>query len=209
MGTLTMVNKPAQRVGSDMALSVTALVAEVMATVQLQIKPWHAYACRVIALPTDGRALLIKMLGDDLRKMRADNAAIHAELGKDGKPNPTKDETKAAAKLVASATVNVARLSTIAKAWNSGATLEGLLDFATGRGGKPTSINEIGFIVIYNYAQTFSKSKAGRTPDTWLVKLGKFLEKNPPAEDDADALEQYNAIVAVYNAESAKVKAVI
>ena len=53
---------------------------------------------------------------------------------------------------------------------------------------------------IYAHALQFSKGKAGRTPDPWMVKVGKWLDKNAPA-DEADEVEseQYQAFVKLWN----------
>jgi hypothetical protein len=176
--------------------NASILAAEVMAQVMAQDNVWRGYAMRIIGMSIEGRAAFVEIIGSTLKDTKKRNTLDGAV------------EAKAAAKRVASATVEVSKLRTVAMAFNAGASLDGLRQYAwetTGKGvnssGNPTlpEVEHIGYTVLVEYARTFSDSKAGRKADTWAQKFAKFLERNQPAEDDAVAVAQYDAAVKLSN----------
>ena len=175
---------PAQ--GRDASMAANLLIAEVMAHVRAGDKVWHGFAVKIIEGTTDFRAAFVNGLGKHLSDMRKANTDAIAQLGKDGKPNPTKEEQKIAGKRVGTATTYTTHLRHIAKAFNAGATVEGLMAYVHSTNRSPAKgLDEIGFTVIKEYADTFKDSDArGRPADPFTVKLSKWLDKNPAAEGD-------------------------
>jgi hypothetical protein len=180
---MTKSTIPAQ--GTDARMQGNMLANEVFVQMRADRGVWRTFALRIITGTTDMRAAFLAACKTMLRDMRKQNAEAIANLNKDGKPDPTKDDTKLAAKRSATASVMVSNLNIIANAWNGAATIEGLVEHAntTGRC-KGATLEDIGFDVIVEYARLFSESKAGRKADPFITKLSKWLEKNPPAEDD-------------------------
>jgi hypothetical protein len=180
---MTKADIPAQ--GTDARMQGNMLANEVFAQVKLTGNIWRTFALRLINGTVDMRAAFLAACKTMLRDMRKQNSEAIANLNKDGKPDPTKDDTKLAAKRVNSATIEVSKLTTIANAFNAAATVEGLVEHAntTGRC-KGARLEDIGYEVMVEYARLFSESKAGRKADPFITKLSKWLEKNPPAEDD-------------------------
>lgn len=196
-GAMTQVSKDSAHADSkkvatfDDRAAGNLLAAEVMARVRQQAHDWHGYAVRVIGFTIEAREAFLQAIKADIKDIKAKNV-----IG-------TQD-AKAAARLVNSATTNVSELTTIAKAFNGGASVDGLRQWArktingTDTGPMP-KLDQIGKDLIVAYARTFSESKAGRKADTWAVKLGKFLERNLPSDDDTAGRAQYDAVVKLYN----------
>ena len=65
-------------VGRDQSMTVSVLVAEIMAHVQVESNPWRAWAHRIIDLSTDGRVFFLEQIGKQLKEKRKENAAITA-----------------------------------------------------------------------------------------------------------------------------------
>lgn len=171
MGSVPFQKQPIAPEGKDAKMQGNILAAETIALLKVETAKWQGIALNIINLTTDGREAYMKALDKQLAAMREDTE------------NTIGADEKAAKKLVASATVNISRCRTIAKAFNAGGTMEGMAEF---HGVKDPE--NLGFILIYNYAQTFSKATAGRKPDTLLVKLGKWIEAQKKGiTDDATA----------------------
>lgn len=196
--TPTTKQQPATE-GRDATLAAQTLIAEVMAHVRTGDKVWHGFALKLIKGTTDMRAAFIKGLAKHLSDMRKANTECIAQLGKDGKPNPTKEEAKLAGKAVGTATVYVTFLRQIAAAWNAGATEEGLMAYVHTRNRTPAkSLDDIGFTIIKEYADTYKDSDArGRKADPFAVKLAKWLDKNPAGEGDAEGAALYAKVLAL------------
>jgi hypothetical protein len=182
-----MKAEPIRKVGLDANMAVTVLVGEVMAHLRTTHQPWRNFALRVIALTTDGREAFMKQCKSQLKEMKENNI-----IGNQDK--------KQAAKAVASATVELSRLNSLARAFNKGATIEGLCQFtANSLGVAMVIIDDVSWFKMWQYAATFSTGKAGRPSKPWLVKLGDWLEDNPAPTDDEQQLAAYNAMLALYN----------
>ena len=185
-GSLPMTKQPLQTEGTDARMAGNMLANEVIAYTMTTAGAWKGYAMRLITGTTDMRKVFMDAIEKGLKDMRKANAeSIAASLNKDGKPDPTKDDTKLAGSRVRSATTNISWLRSIAHAWNSGASVEGLLDYAKATGRRThATVEEVGYTVIVEYAAQFREAQAGRPADPWLVKLAKWLEKNPVPADD-------------------------
>lgn len=170
----------------------------VIARVMTEAVTWKQYALQLIALPVEGRTQFITAIDAWLKDCKARNADSMGTVDREGKANPTKDDKRLAIQRVNSATVEVSKLRTVANGFNSGADTEGLVAYfkTTQRlpGKVPVSVEEIGYAVIVEYARTFNASKAGRKADPFLVKLAKWLEKNPAAEDDVKGAKAWAAV---------------
>jgi hypothetical protein len=171
-GSTPMQKAAINAAGRDSMLQVSLLVADVLAFNQSKDTTWHTFAWRAIDLPTDARAEFIKQIKAHVAEMRKNCLEAHPD-----------DDAKGVKATVRSATVDVTRLTTIAHAFNAGATAEGLAEFFTKPGETIPDPRNIGFRRLYDYAKTFSASKAGRKADPLLVKLEKWLKNNTPADD--------------------------
>lgn len=165
------------------------LAQEAWATARNHANPWKGFADRIIGLNMEARAAFI--------------AAVDSMM-KEGTKENTLDgsvDAKTARKRLTSATVEVSKLRTFAKAFNAGASEDGLIEYVRLstklKDTQPLVLADIAWMWMAEYAKTFSDSKAGRKPDTFLVKLNKWLEKNKPTDEKEQPA--YDAIVAAYN----------
>jgi hypothetical protein len=204
-GSLPMTKAEIPASGLDARMLAANLVAEVLVHVKDDSKVWQGFALRLIRGTTDFRAAFVKGMKEQLAEIRKRNAEAYGSIAKDGTPDPTKNETKMAGKLVATATVYVSKLTSIANAFNAAATAEGLIhEVAEQRRVRPENITleSIGFTLMADYASKFGDSKAGRKADPFLVKLGKWLDTQgkPAAEAGSDADKaQYEQVLALVN----------
>lgn len=163
-------------IGLDAKLAGAMLANEIFASLQTQGNTWNAYAHRIIGdLTTDGRAAFIDALRAGLKEMKASNVM--------------EGDAKLATKRVNSATVQVSMLSTIAKAFNAGATVEGLYAYVlTATGRKCADFRTLGYSMLTQYARTVLGAKAaGGRQQGFMEKLARtILKANTEAMDDTD-----------------------
>jgi len=179
-------------VGLDARMLANNLANRVIAQCRQENKgTWRRYACEVIALSTDGRVQFLKSIREWLAEARKSERETTTHMDKEGKPEPTKEETKAAGARVNSATVEVSKLTTIATAFNGQATQEGcIVHYQEATGKRVMGIDEVPLERIVEYAKTFGKSAAGRKPAPWLLRMVKVLEQTKPrvkSDDDQTA----------------------
>lgn len=190
-GSTPMKTQPLPTVGSDVKSVANTLANEVIAQAMSVSTTWKGYALRIIALPADGRTQFLTSIDNWLKGIRKTTAETMGNTTRDGKPDPTKEDGKLASKRVNSATVEVSKLRKIAQAWNSGGSTEGLVDYVRRVQRAPNfseaDIPQLGYEVVVEYARTFSESTAGRKADPWIIKLSKWMEKNPVPSDDTQA----------------------
>ena len=192
-GAKPMVSAPLPINSHSDRAAATILAAEVMAAAKGEQNTWRRLAWRVIDVNTETREAFIKAL-------KADKAAMskgQTEAGID---------KKIASARTASFGVRLSQMTTIAKAFNAGATVSGLLDHvnSTLPGDKHARSEEdlrehLGFVVIYEYAKRFTGSAGSKVRKTWLENLGKWLEQNPAPEGDEAAEKARLAFVTLYN----------
>lgn len=185
----TMMAKPMQKaeipaVPMDSRMLGATLAAEIMATLQIQAKVWHGFAWRLIDMPTDGRLAFQAAIKKQLDDMKAANEAAHGK-------------SKDLDKFLRSATVQVSNLNTICKAWNAGATVEGLCEFL-----KVEDPRNAGWMKVVEYARTFTSSEAGRPRQAIKVKLQNFLKMLGKDEANFTADDAINYTRAVEFVES-------
>lgn len=184
--------------GTDARMAANTLAAEVMAHAQIDAQVWLRFGWRLIEGTTDMRAQFVKVLDEMLKDMRRVNAEAGAALDKGGKPDVSKSDIKQAASRVKVASVNVSCLRTIANAFNGAATIDDMLNHACKSMRVPVGSctqEQIGWVVMVEYARTFSESKAGRKADPFLTKLAKWLDSaGKVAEDNETELAQWKAV---------------
>lgn len=92
-----------------------------------------------------------------------------------------------------SANTRASQMQTIIRAMRIGMTPNTIEDAL-----KIPDPENVGFDVVYQCAKTFlasqAKSNAGRKPDAWEVKLRKWLDKNQPSTDEAEAQVKFEKI---------------
>lgn len=195
-------------IGLDAKMAGSMLANEVFAECIGEGNKWKCYADRVVNGTVDFRMAFIDAIDKQLKEWRKRNAALGAELDKTGAIAPNKDQQKRAAKLVASATVQVSNLRTIARAFNGAASIEGLILYVQEtRGTKPKGLDEVAFYLMREYAATFKETKAGAPKHTWLDNFTKFVETRKPDEDDAEGIVAYGKAVALLNSLKGKMAA--
>jgi len=166
----------------------STLASEIMAAAKLEANIWRSFAIRIMNVTSEARVAMLNAIKGDKGAMTKGQT----EFGIDD---------KLAKKRTNSATTRVSEMQSFANAWNSGASVTGLLAYANAllpKDKQANSEDEIlahaGYTLMLEYARTFSKSKAGRPSKTWTEKLIKFLEDNAAPEDKAE-LAIYNAVV--------------
>lgn len=194
-GSRPMTKAPLRVESRDDRLAGTMLAAEVMAYAKGGRSKWREFAMRLIDMTVEARAVFLSTI-------KADKAAMTKAQKEAG------FEEKFTKVNTASLSVEVSKLQTIASAFNSGATVEGWMEYInhhqadrSKHARTPAEVREhAGYDTLVQYARTFSQSKAGRKADTLAVKLAKFLKNNAP-DQDADANEQalYEALVTISN----------
>jgi hypothetical protein len=188
----------ARMVGNNIA---NAVIAQAM----VAATTWKTYAAQLIVADVSTREQFVKSIDAWLKECRKVNAESMGTMDKEGKANPTKEDTKLAGQRVNSATVEVSKLRTVANAFNSGADIPGLIAHfgstqrLSGAQMNQVSMDDIGYTVIVEYARRFSESKAGRKADIWMVKFAKWLEKNPAPEDDSQGQAMHKAALALFD----------
>lgn len=187
-------------IGMDAKMQGSMLANEVFAECIGEGNKWKGYADRVVRGTTDFRMAFIDAIDKQLKEWRKRNAAVGASMNSAGAIVPNNDQTKRAAKLVASATVQVSNLRTIARAFNGAASIEGLILYVQEtRGTKPKGLDEVAFYLMREYAATFKETKAGAPKHTWVENFTKFLETRKPDEDDAEGIKAYTKALALLN----------
>jgi hypothetical protein len=188
----------ARMVGNNIA---NAVIAQAM----VAATTWKTYAAQLIVADVSTREQFVKSIDAWLKECRKANAESMGTMDKEGKANPTKEDTKLAGQRVNSATVEVSKLRTVANAFNSGADIPGLIAHfgstqrLSGAQMNQVSMDDIGYTVIVEYARRFSESKAGRKADIWMVKFAKWLEKNPAPEDDSQGQAMHKAALTLFD----------
>ena len=169
----------------------TTLASEIMAAAKMEANVWRGFAVRIMRVTSEARVAL-------LHAVKADKGAItkgQTEFGIDD---------KLAKKRTNSATTRVSEMQAFANAWNSGATVNGLMVYinesmpaSKGANSEDEVLAHCGYAVMLEYARTFSKSKAGRPSKTWIQRMVKFLEDNPV--DEGPDAKLYATIVKLVN----------
>jgi len=185
-GATPMAKQTPPAEGLDARMLANNLANRVIATIRQDARSvWGMFALEVIGLPTDGRAQFIKTIKGWLADARKLEKADTRNVDKEGKPAPTKDEVKAAAARVNSATTQASKLSTIAHAWNSGGNDEDLLAYMVKQNGvKYAKVADVPYERIVEYARTFRELTAGRPADPFLLRITKALDKCQPRIGD-------------------------
>jgi hypothetical protein len=189
-GATPMRAAPIPLVPRDDVMAGVSLAAEVLAYVKSQdATAWLTFAMKIIALNPGGRDTFIKSLRDD-RKDVVDS------LIADGME---KDKAQRHGKVF---DVQTSRLATIAQGFNSGATIEGLLEYRNGT--RPADkhirvLDQVAFITVYDYCRLFKKAGAAKPMQGFMDHLSKFLETRKPDEADEAQFAQYVAVVTMYN----------
>jgi hypothetical protein len=176
-GALPMVAQPVPTMPQDDKQTGFLLAQECIAFMQTNAQGWQGKAMQLFRLTNEARTAFLSSLSAWLKLQTATVQTI------------TGQDEKRARKNLASATVQISKLRTIANALNSGGSMKGLQEFH-----HVNDPQNLGFQSIYEWAQTFSKAKAGRTRDSMLVKLRKWIEANEKDDkntrEDKDVLEQ-------------------
>lgn len=194
-GSVPMTKQPIKLESHDDWLAGNLLAAAVLAFAKGNVNSWRLFAIRVIGMTPEARAVFIKAIKAEQGAM----TKAQTEYGFTGK-GFAKGNTK-------SFGVEVSKLTTIANAFNSGATVAGWMEYVNKQQEDKSKhakdeadmLANAGYETLVSYTRTFSNSKAGRKADDWLTKFGKFLERNKPTEDDAKGAEFYEQAVKFYN----------
>lgn len=178
----------------DDKMTGTMLANEIMASAKLEPNIWREYAIRIMNMTAEARTALIN--------------ALKAEKGAITKGQTSLDyDEKLAKKRTNSATTRVSEMQSFANAWNSGASVTGLMEYINKTSPAPLRVKDetevlahVGYTIMLEYARTFSSSKAGRPRKAWLDKVVKFLDTNAPDEDNAADQKLYAELTKLVNA---------
>lgn len=173
-GALPMVKAQIPAVPTDSRMAGALLASEVIATMRTHAKHWHTFAWNIIRMPADGRIAFQNAVKKELDALKAENESVHGA-------------SKELARTLRSATVQVSRLNTIAKAWNAGAHETGLAEFC-----GCSDPENVGFIKVYEYAQQFVKADAGRPAQSVKVKLQNFIKGIAKGENGLNETDLLN-----------------
>ena len=184
-GAMPMQKTEALRTGNPDKTSGMMWAQQAIALCIGQASPWTKLALELFGLNIEQRKAAL----DAWRKWKSEKTKAF----KDGtEPAPRLDE-KTFKRIMATATVRLSHMSTIAKAIDAGMDVEAVEHHYKAK------VETLSIDTLYQLAQTYSKAKAGRPVDTFLVKLGKFLEaaaKGGIADEDVD---NYNKVVRLVN----------
>ena len=185
LGAAPVKKVEALRTGGMDKITGAMFAQEAIALCMDHANKWTTLALKLFAMNTEQRtAGIAEWRLWKKNKTEAFNAGTE--------PAPRMDE-KVFKRIMATATTRLGHLSTIAKAIDAGMGQE-QVEAHYNCGLETLSID-----TIYQLALTYSKSKAGRKADSFLVALGKFLEakaKTGIAEDDVDT---YNKVIQFVN----------
>ena len=177
----------------DDKMAGNMLANEAIALAMQQANDWRNLFFRPFDLTLEGRTYFL----DAVKNWRKEQAAANV--------TGTGADAKVIKRRMAAALTRISELTTVANAINAGASMAGYVDYIIRTHPECKGCTEedarklVGIAVLVEYARTFSEAKAGRKADTWLVKMGKFLERNKPAEDDKVGNDQFAKFVALYN----------
>lgn len=172
IGAKPMAKETALRTGValDDRMTGIMLAQEVYTTAIANAQSYAGYATRIFELTQEARASFIENIKGILADAKKANT-LHGAV-----------DNRTAARRVASATVQVSQLSIIAKAWNAGATVAGMLKYANTKVGKQDKMtaDDVGFTIITEYARQYLKANAqgdtrGRGVKPGIEKLAKYV----------------------------------
>lgn len=149
---------------------------------------WTVLAHQLFGMTIEDREAAIKAWRD----WRTAKIKAH-ESGEEQHPPM---DAKTFKRIMGTAATRLSHMSGIAKAITAGMDYEALrvhYNMPTADDAKTLSIDE-----MYDIAKQYSKSTAGRTADSFMVKLGKFLEASAKTLDEKDA-NTYNKVVEFVN----------
>ncbi len=171
--------------GTDARVNALTLVSEMFAFVQQSAGFWHRMTWAIIDAPTDGRIEIIRLIDERLADMRTENRAHH------GKTDKSRENTRWTRENVDSYTTMVSCMRTVARAFNAGATVEGLAEHYS-----VSDPRNLGYMQVVNYARTFGESDGrGRKADAFKVALKKFLDKRAESlATDTDKVNHARAV---------------
>ena len=209
VGASNVMNGPAAKLDHQKRIATlddkmvgTTLASEIMAAAKMEANIWRTFAIRIMNVTAEARTAMLNAIKGDKGAMTKGQT----EFGIDD---------KLAKKRTNSATTRVSEMQAFANAWNSGATVNGLVVYVNesmpagkGANSEDEVLAHCGYAVMLEYARTFSKSKAGRPSKTWIQKMVKFLE-DKPVDEGPDA-KLYATIVKLVNeANISEVKATL
>lgn len=156
---------------------------EIIALQVGQAVSWGQLAHRAFGMTIEARKVTVEQLDRWLKAKREETSEV------------TDVDDKTSKKRVASATTQLSNMRTIMGALNGGMTYETLAGYH-----KCNDPENLGFAAIVEVARTFSASKAGRKPDTLLVKLGKWIEvQKKGTPETAEERQLLDDLVQFYN----------
>lgn len=182
-GSLPMVKKPIPAASTDDRTKGRLFAQECIALTVGQSNPWRDMAERAFDMTIEARGEAVKAL-DLWKKAKTEELAdLHG------------GEAKQAKQRMNSATVELSKMRTTINALNGG------MDRATCEKYWDNHFAELGWNAIVEVARTFTKSAAGRKPDTLLVKLGKWIEvqKKGGTPESAEDRQLLDDIIKFYN----------
>jgi hypothetical protein len=173
-------SSPVQTVPYDDRVAGNMMCQEAIALCMTHQTSWNQMCHRMFTMTIEARQAFL----DAFKAWRKQKTAELLEL--------TDIDKKVLGRAVATATVRISQLTTIAKALTSGMDYETLVDHFKVKDPENLSID-----LVVQVARGFKESEArGRKPDPFMVKLVKWLAKNSDTSEDAEKIQAFvNAYV--------------
>lgn len=149
---------------------------------------WTVLAHQLFGMTIEDREAAIKAWRD----WKAAKTKAHTS----GEETSPAMDDKTFKRIMGTASVRLSHMATIAKAITAGMDYEALrvhYNLGTADDAKGLSIDS-----VYEIAKGYVAAKAGRKADSFMVKLGKFLEASAKGLDENDAAT-YNKVVEFVN----------
>lgn len=176
-----MTKQPAPTEAPDDRTKGKLFAQECIALVIGQASPWLDLTRRAFDMTVEARKVAVDQLDRWIKAKRDELAQIHDT------------EDKVARKRLNSATVQLSKMRTCIKAMNGGMTRDTCAEY------WKNTFDNLGFDAVVEVARTFSDSKAGRKPDSLLVKLGKWIEVQKKGVETAEDRALMDELLKFYN----------
>ena len=187
-GAQPMTKVVALRTGNPDKTSGMMWAQTAIALCMGQQSPWSKLAFELFSLNIEQREAAIKAW----RSWKSEKTKAF----KNGEEQTPRMDAKTFGKVLNTATTRLSHMTKISEAITSGMDIEAVAHHFHI---KEQDVAGLSVDMLYEVAQKFAGTKAGRKPDAFLVKLGKFLEAASKAGIPDSDLDHYNKVVEYVN----------
>jgi hypothetical protein len=187
-GAAPMAKAVALRTGNTDNISGMVWAQTAIALCMTQASAWTTLAHELFTMNIEQREAAIKAW----RQWKSDKTKAF----KSGEQQTPRMDEKDFKRIMGTATVRLSHMTKIAAAITAGMDVEAVAHHYRIKDGAVAGLSVDS---LYAVALLFVKSEAGRTPDSFLVKLGKFLEARAETGIAESDLATYNKVVEFVN----------